>query len=98
MATDIWASDNQAVSRGGGCPAGHATLANCQEILDRIVEIELAEQRFADPALTARKQRHLRRLLAPDLKRCEGRPLPLGALACLRGARTTEEISHTCLR
>ncbi|MES1172504.1 MAG: hypothetical protein ABUL77_04645 [Bacteroidota bacterium] len=81
-----------------GCHRDVATPDVCSDILDRIIQIELTEQGFRDPALVTRKQAELSRLLAPSLAACANRRLPRGALACVRLARTTEEISHGCLR
>jgi len=81
----------------GGCRREAATQAQCAEVLDRIIQLELAEQGFRDPVLVARKQVELRALLAPQLTACVDRRLPAGALECVRRARTAEEISHACL-
>jgi hypothetical protein len=81
-----------------GCGNGRATPRACLEIFDRIVELELREQGFRDPALLARKREQLRLAFAPDLERCHQRPLPTDALRCVRKATSTEEISHGCLR
>ena len=80
-----------------------ASLSGCRRerataILDRIVDVELDEQGFRDPALLARKKLEMRRLLEGDLRRCTGRQLRHSALACVKAALTTEEISHVCLR
>jgi hypothetical protein len=80
------------------CGNGRATPRACLEIFDRIVELELREQGFRDPALLARKREQLRLAFAPDLERCHRRPLPRNALRCVRKATSTEEISHDCLR
>jgi hypothetical protein len=81
-----------------GCRRDRATAEVCGAILDRIVEVELDEQGFRDAALAAQKKLELRRLLEADLRRCFGRKLRSDALACVKVARTTEEISHVCLR
>jgi hypothetical protein len=81
-----------------GCGNGRATPQACDEIFDRIVELELRELGFRDPALLTRKRAQLRRVLAPEIERCHGRPLPEDALRCLRGATSTEQVSHGCLR
>ena len=81
-----------------GCSPHRATDADCAEILDRIVEIELAERGFRDPALVELKKEELHRVLGPDLSQCEGRALPSGALACVRAAQSVEEITHRCLK
>jgi hypothetical protein len=81
-----------------GCVLERATAEQCQEILDRIVDLELRERGFRDPALERRKRDEMHRLLAPDLRRCHGRPLPRSAMECVRKAQSNEELSHTCLR
>jgi hypothetical protein len=79
------------------CRREHATAPLCAAILDRIVELELAEQGFRDPALATQKKRELRMLLEPQLRSCVGRKMRHHALACVGNARSTEEISHVCL-
>ena len=81
-----------------GCASRRAGADDCEEILNRIVQLELSEMGYADPALAVRKQEELRRALAPQLGRCRGRRLSAGALACVRRATTAEEITHRCLR
>jgi hypothetical protein len=81
-----------------GCRREPARVEDCSLILDRIVEVELADQGFRDSALAARKKEQLRRRFDADLNRCPGRRLPAGALACMRQAKSSEEISHACLR
>jgi len=79
------------------CRREHATAPLCAAILDRIVELELAEQGFRDPALATQKKRELRMLLDPQLRSCVGRKMRHDAMACVGNARSTEEISHVCL-
>jgi hypothetical protein len=81
-----------------GCARRRATAEDCREILDRIVTVELMEMGFRDRELAARKRREIRRSFGPELARCQGRPLSAAGLACVRTARTTEELSHVCLR
>ncbi|MCB9565954.1 MAG: hypothetical protein H6710_01795 [Myxococcales bacterium] len=80
------------------CEGRAATPEECEAILDRIVELELREQGYRDPALLARKQAEFRRLFADDLGRCVGRRLPPGARECVARASSAEAISHECLR
>jgi len=87
-----------ALGLASGCARERATGEACSAILDRIVYIELQEQGFRDPALASRKREELRRVLHPELARCQGRGLPEGALACVERAQSAEEISHVCLR
>lgn len=87
------------LSAGGlGCAGEAATADDCRAILARIVELELREQGYRDPALLRRKQAEFAGLFADELDRCVGRRLPPGARACVAAATSTEEISHACLR
>ncbi len=79
------------------CGGEPASAEDCRAILDRIVALELAEQGYRDPALTAAKQHTFARRFAADLARCEGVPLPPGARECVAQAGSAEQISHTCL-
>lgn len=81
-----------------GCKRQRATLADCQEILDRLVELEMRERGFRDPVLLERRRQELRRVLEPDVRECLGKPISSGALACVRTAPNPEQISHHCLR
>jgi hypothetical protein len=81
-----------------GCRRSRATSEDCQEILDRIVQLEFEERGFRDPVLIDRKRREMRDLLASELKECTGKRLKAGALACVRSANNTAKISHDCLR
>ena len=75
---------------GASCHRRRATPADCQQILDRIIELELSERGFRDPALAARKQRELRSKLSGEIEACQGRLLSTRALACVRSAGSTE--------
>lgn len=80
------------------CRGEPATAADCREILDRIVSLELAEQGYRDVALTQRKQEVFAQRYAAELTRCEGVRLPAGARECVARAGSSEQISHECLR
>lgn len=81
------------------CDEGpRATHADCVAIVDRIVDIELHEQGFRDPALAIRRRREMRKRLELDIRRCVGRRLPKGAMRCVKQARGVEDLSHHCLR
>jgi hypothetical protein len=82
-------------SCGGARPA---TEADCGALLDRLVELELAERGFHDPALLSRRQAEARTRFAPDLEACRGRRLPAAALDCATRAATAEAVAHGCLR
>jgi len=81
-----------------GCNAERATPKQCKAIFSRLVELELAEMGFQDQALTKRRQAEFTARYKNELKACVGREIPSGALECIKTAKTTEELSHDCLR
>jgi hypothetical protein len=81
-----------------GCHSRRATPADCEHILDRIVDLELRERGFHDPALLERKRVELHRALTSELAQCQGRRLSDHVLDCVASATTTEDITHGCLR
>jgi hypothetical protein len=74
------------------------TERECSLVLDRIVELELAERGFRDPELARRRQSEVRARLASELSGCTGRRAAGNVEACLAKAKSAEEISHVCLR
>jgi hypothetical protein len=82
----------------GGCRRQRLTARDCHELLGRIVDLELAERGYRDPALAARRKVELELRLAPEIAACDGRRAPSGVLECARRARSAEELSHRCLR
>ena len=80
-----------------GCSTRAATREECRQILDRIVELELHEMGFQDPALEARRKEEVERRHEADLDACLGKPISRTALECVRSAQTAEEVSHRCL-
>jgi hypothetical protein len=86
-----------------GC--GHpATEADCQLIADRIAELELKAQNITDPAEVRRKKDETLGLGGATsskkelLEGCIGRHVTDKALACVRQAKTSDEIASQCLR
>jgi|GEM_PF-668821 len=84
-----------------GC--GHpASEAECQVILDRIVDLELKAQRVTDPAeMTKRRQESLggpQGAKASVLQGCVGKHITDSALACVRAAETSADITDRCLQ
>jgi hypothetical protein len=82
----------------GGCHRHAASVADCRAILDRLVELELKEQGFHDPALVPRWQDELARRFDDDLRSCRVVHVGDDLGACLRGAQNPEEIAHHCVR
>jgi hypothetical protein len=82
----------------GGCHRHTADAGDCRAILDRLVEMELKEQGFHDPALVPRWQDELARRFDNDLRRCRTIRVGDDLEACLRGAQNPEEIAHRCVK
>jgi hypothetical protein len=83
---------------------GHpATEAECQTIVERIVELELKAQKVTDPAEIA-KRRGESLGGAGDggksevLQGCIGRHITDRALACVRNAQAASDITDRCLQ
>ncbi len=82
----------------GGC--GHpATEPECQEILDKVVELELRGQNVNDPATLELRKKTTREARSKELlPGCVGRKITDQAMACIRGATSYDEIDNRCLR
>jgi len=80
------------------CSTQRATPEDCQLILGRIVELELAEIGFRDPVLAARKKEEVARRYEPELSGCVGKPFSTEDRRCVADARSAEALIHTCLR
>jgi hypothetical protein len=81
-----------------GCRGRAATADDCGAVLDRLVELELTETGFHDPAIAERWKQSLRVHLALELDRCKGRRVPIDLRACLSRVHRPEEITHHCLQ
>ncbi len=81
-----------------GCQRHTATAADCRAILDRLVELELKESGFHDPALVPRWKAELAIRFDDDLRRCHSVRVGDDLAACLRAARSPEEIAHRCVK
>jgi hypothetical protein len=79
------------------CRQRPATASECQEIFGRLVALEMEELGYRDPIVVDRTKQRLRRDLATQITACEGRPLKRRALACVRRAHRSEELTHVCL-
>lgn len=80
------------------CEPRGASAAECRQILERLVTLELHKRGFDDPALAARRQAELTDRYRHELDTCVGRPLPDGAMGCVAAASTAEAVSQSCLR
>lgn len=81
-----------------GCRRHVATEADCRAILDRLVEMELAESGFHDPALVPRWQGELARRFDDELRRCRSVRVRDDLPACLRAAQNPEQVAHQCMK
>jgi len=86
-----------ALLAASGCHRRAASAADCDAILNRLVDLELTESGYGDPVVRARWQADLARRFAPDLARCRGLAVSTDLPGCLASARTSEEITHRCL-
>jgi hypothetical protein len=81
-----------------GHPTQRTTTEICNRVLDKIVDIELREQGFKDPALLETYQKNMREKLQPEMNQCINRKVRTDVLQCLEKAQTAEAVSHRCLR
>jgi hypothetical protein len=81
-----------------GC--GHpASREECEQILDKIVELELQEQKVTDPAVVEQRKADTRKAKGEAVvQQCVGRRITSGALVCVRSATSYDEINNKCLR
>jgi len=81
----------------GGC-GRPATIADCEEIVARIAELELRGAKTADPSLIAKEVADTKvAFQAKAKKECVGKRITQSALDCVRHAKTAEEIVRECL-
>ena len=81
-----------------GC--GHpATREECEQILDKVVELELSTQNVKDPVTIAERKDKVRKERGEALlPKCVGKKITDAAMACVRGATTYDQINDVCLR
>jgi len=84
---------------GVGC--GHpATEKECQEIADRVTQLELAHTpALSDPAAKQEQLERTRKWVKEtQLKSCVGRRITDSAMRCVREAKKADEITDRCFR
>ena len=79
-----------------GC-GRHATQADCEVILDRMVVVKLKEKHITDAASVQKMQAELRKDSESDFPSCVGRRITDSAMECIKKAETQEAIIK-CLR
>ena len=84
--------------QGVGCGSRRASPEDCERIFDRMVDVELKELGYRDPALSELKRNQLKQRFAAEIGKCAGGKLSPHGLSCIETAQTGEQISHVCLR
>lgn len=82
-----------------GC--GHpASDKECQEIADRVTELELQSSPVGRDPDTAKEQLERTRAWVKEtqLKACVGRRITDSAMQCVRSAKKAQEITDACFR
>jgi hypothetical protein len=83
---------------------GHpASEAECQTIVERIVELELRAQNITDPAEVAKRKSESLGMTDGGtntdlLKGCIGKHITDRAIGCVRDAKSASEITERCLQ
>lgn len=81
----------------GGCR--RATEADCEKIVDRIVELQLREQGVTDSETIAKRKEETKAKKRQELLGgCVGKRISNSSLKCIEGAKTSSEIIDICLR
>jgi hypothetical protein len=74
-----------------------ATMADCDMIVDRYVEVELKALKVTDPHIIDQRKTEMRKDLSEDLKACPGKRITDNMLACVRKAESDAELDK-CTR
>ena len=69
-----------------------ATEEDCRMIFDRSVEVEMRALDRSDTETLTKKKAELGKTFEADLKICVGKRITDSTLACIRGAKTSEEL------
>ena len=79
-----------------GC-GRRATLADCQLIVNRGVELQMKGMSLTDSAAVQKREEQVRASLQIEIDSCEGRRVTERMIACVRAAPTTADLDQ-CLR
>jgi predicted small lipoprotein YifL len=74
-----------------------ATLADCEAVVDRNVEVQLKALGVTDAAVVSKRREDMRASMKEDIQKCVGKRVTDGAMACVKSAETVEQIDK-CLR
>jgi hypothetical protein len=69
-----------------------AKQADCDLILDRYVEVQLRAMNINDPATIDKRKAEMRADMKDELRDCVGKRVTEGMLACVKNAKTNDEI------
>ena len=76
-----------------------ATEQDCEQILDRIVELELKDRGITDPeTIKQRAQETKAKKREALIKSCVGKRISASNMTCIREAKSASEITEQCLR
>lgn len=76
-----------------------ATEADCREILRKAAELELVSRLDNDRSLVEKELKAIEETMrGPMMERCVGKRISESALACVRAAKTADEVVSVCLR
>jgi hypothetical protein len=77
---------------------GHrATHEDCQLIVDKSVELQMAKMSLGSAADVRHRVEQVRGQLQTDIASCEGRRVTDGMMACVQSAKAPQELEQ-CLR
>jgi len=85
-----------ALVAAAGC-GRRATLADCQLIVDRGVELQMKGMSLTDTAAVQKREQQVRASLQIEIDSCEGRRVTERMMGCVRAAPTTADLDQ-CLR
>lgn len=86
-----------ATSLGALSCGRHATQADCEVILDRMVVVKLKQKNITDTESVTKMQSELRKDAESDFPGCIGRRITDAAMECIKKAESQEAIVK-CLR
>lgn len=75
-----------------------ATAEDCEQIVERMTELELQANRITDPDIVRRQVAQTKQSFRErTMKECVGRQIPDDAMSCIDAAKTPNEILSECL-
>jgi hypothetical protein len=74
-----------------------AQRADCEIVVDRNVELQLAALGIKDPQVVSKRRDEMRASMKDDIDRCVGKRVTDGMMACIKTAESAEKIDK-CMR